>query len=354
MRRSVLSAVLVLLLPAGLSAQARDRTGPLPRLWEESEQLLKQLDTTIEYPGIDSKVKVTLIDELDRLSAKHNLTIDFNGQAFRDEQVNDVLGVDLAKEGVRPLKAPLGLVLRKLLSRVPCRSDAIYVVKGDTIEITTRAARLKELGLPPDTTSPLVKKQFRKAKLGDALHDLDAHVVIDLRVAAQTQVQISTRFYYVPVETAVELLADTGGLAVVPREDVFYVTSPRNAARMRAALAARPGGESGGPTPRVYFSTFNPKKRSELTLRKALERIAEEASLNLLIDPRVEKDLTVPLTLRADVPHAPTGLELLADMAGLAVVKRANVYYVTMPDNADRIRRDEPRSRMPDSPDAAR
>ena len=75
-------------------------------------------------------------------------------------------------------------------------------------------------------------------------------------------------------------------------------------------------------------------------MRQALEAIGEEDGVNLLIDPRVERKLRGRVSNRLGIFPTETVLELLADMAGLAVVKRSNVYYVTSPDNAARIRKE--------------
>jgi hypothetical protein len=70
-------------------------------------------------------------------------------------------------------------------------------------------------------------------------------------------------------------------------------------------------------------------------------KIAERCELNVLIDPRVKMkgDAIIKATLH-NVP-APAALELLADMAELAVVRKGNIFYVTTPENAKKLPRAE-------------
>jgi hypothetical protein len=75
----------------------------------------------------------------------------------------------------------------------------------------------------------------------------------------------------------------------------------------------------------------------KVPLEKALRDIAEDTGVNVVLDPRAEKQgsIEVTTTLR-NVPVA-TAVETLAEMAGLAVVRRHNVLFVTTPENAERM-----------------
>jgi hypothetical protein len=57
-------------------------------------------------------------------------------------------------------------------------------------------------------------------------------VVLDARVEDKGALKVTALLRNVPVETAVEVLADMAGLAVVQRGNVLYVTSTENAAKL--------------------------------------------------------------------------------------------------------------------------
>lgn len=79
----------------------------------------------------------------------------------------------------------------------------------------------------------------------------------------------------------------------------------------------------------------------ESSLSGLCEKIAERCEVNVVIDPRVKEKADTKLT--ATVRNAPAAavLEVLADMAGLAVVRKTNVYYITSPENAKKFPRTE-------------
>ena len=79
------------------------------------------------------------------------------------------------------------------------------------------------------------------------------------------------------------------------------------------------------------------------SLAEALKELAEETGANLVVDPRAKKlaDEKVPLKIE-DVPLE-SAVRLLADMAGLAVVRMSNVLFVTTEARADKLRPDADR-----------
>jgi type II secretory pathway component HofQ len=76
--------------------------------------------------------------------------------------------------------------------------------------------------------------------------------------------------------------------------------------------------------------------RRNITVGQALRAVADEAQVNVLVDVRVEKKTRARLVGCLPWMEVHESLEMLADMAGLVVVKRSNVYYVTSPANAER------------------
>src|SRR5262249_49008258 len=100
----------------------------------------------------------------------------------------------------------------------------------------TRKAARAELKLGCDDPLILVHECFNKVKLCRALETIadttDTNIVLDIRVKAKADTEVSANFTNVPLDTAVSLLADMADLAVVRRNNVLYVTSPENAAKM--------------------------------------------------------------------------------------------------------------------------
>ncbi len=197
----------------------------------------------INFEGIEADQNKTLKDGLgvlhrDELGQSRGLTFDVNEAAFKAEGVEDVSAAIIATREIPPMKARLSTVLHKVLSRVPAPSGATFLIRKDTIEITTVAAVRAELGIAEDRPLlPLVWETFDKEALPDALNKLgDAsgfNVVVDPRVADQVRkVDVSARLANVPVDTAVQLLADMAGVGSVRLDNVLYVTGKDNAQKL--------------------------------------------------------------------------------------------------------------------------
>jgi len=81
-------------------------------------------------------------------------------------------------------------------------------------------------------------------------------------------------------------------------------------------------------------------------LAQALSTLSRQGELNILLDPQAGDAADKPLS--ADLRNVPvdTALRLLADMAGLEMVRLDNVYYVTTPQKAsawrERLRKERP------------
>jgi hypothetical protein len=80
--------------------------------------------------------------------------------------------------------------------------------------------------------------------LDEALQDLATRtgfsIVVDVRTADKKQTQVTANLANVPLDTAVLLLADMADLKPVLLDNVFYVTTPENAAKLRAEQEQRP------------------------------------------------------------------------------------------------------------------
>jgi hypothetical protein len=202
-------------------------------------EIARQLEQVVNYQGIDDP-KTKLIEATDQLGKIYNLTFDFNEKAFKDEMLPDVPNTEIIGSSIlSPMKAELRSVLKKILTRVPARSGATYLIRKDSVEITTQAAVRADLGMKEDEELlPLVWKYFCEDPLAEALDTLSENsgynVVLDPRVRGKTRDTVVTaRLINVPVDTAVRIVADMAGLAVVRRDNIFYLTTPENARRMR-------------------------------------------------------------------------------------------------------------------------
>jgi RNA polymerase sigma factor (sigma-70 family) len=100
-------------------------------------ELRDALARPVEVEGWDDP-HTTLQDLLNQLQDKFNVQFDVNERAFKFESVDDVLKKELVSPNpIRPMKATLDVILRKILSRIPCDSGATYLIRKDHIEITT-------------------------------------------------------------------------------------------------------------------------------------------------------------------------------------------------------------------------
>lgn len=210
---------------------------PADPRWERDLELRDILDKVVDYPGLD--VKDTKLGEaLEQLAKIHQITFDVNDRTFKKD-LSDVhfYDVKVADPPIEPMKTQLRDVLEKLLSRVPSKSPATYLIRRNHIEITTERAVRAELGIRgTGPLLPLVLREFKRERLSAALEavaqDAGMSVFFDRR-AVPAEARVTARLRNVPIDTALSLLADTAGLDVVRRDNAFYVTTPKNAARLR-------------------------------------------------------------------------------------------------------------------------
>jgi RNA polymerase sigma factor (sigma-70 family) len=238
--------------PPGKEAPRKDEEKPAAKggkataeVISRSQELRQILASTINFSGIDDP-KTTLIEAMDQLAKIHNVTFDVNEEAFKADGVNDILKTEITvMHPLPPLKTTLRNVLRKILSRAPSPSGTTFLIRQDTIEITTVAAVRAELGMEDDQRLlPLVWESFRNTSLLSALEALSDssgfNVVVDPRQVVKIKdLEVTMKLANVPVDTAVRILADAGNLTVVPMDNTFYLTSSENATRLRKDLPAR-------------------------------------------------------------------------------------------------------------------
>jgi len=243
--------------PADAAAPRQEKNKKKSQKQRESKEtaLWRAFHKTIpEYPEIDDP-KLTVAEFLDRLGNRYGLNFHVNEAAFRADGLENVLGTVILKGNRRipSLKNTTPrAVLKVILARLEPRSSATFVLRKDAIEVTTEAEVRRELGLPmpkladdaktavPPT--PLVWEHFQDEPLAGALgrlaEGMEVTILVDPRVKKEAATRIDATLRNVPTATAVTLLCDTAGLAVVERHDTtYYVTSPENAARLRQAKA---------------------------------------------------------------------------------------------------------------------
>jgi RNA polymerase sigma factor (sigma-70 family) len=215
------------------------------------------LNSVVEFEGLDDP-KTTLIEVLDAFAKRFVLTFEVNEKAFAADNVPDVLTYEIAaSRSVPPLSnLPLMAVLDKFLARLPSESGAVVRIRKGVLEITTRKAVKAELGIPEGRPLlPLVYEDFVDEPLAAALEvlasDSGFSIVLDRKAAGDNAAKatVTAGLHNVPVDTAVEVLADMADLAVARRDNLYYVTTREKAARFRAEQPPCISGQPPAPPP---------------------------------------------------------------------------------------------------------
>jgi tetratricopeptide (TPR) repeat protein len=98
--------------------------------------LRDELSKVVRFGGFDDP-KTTLAEALDQLAKRYHVAFDVYDAAFKAEQIPEVLKTEVAQPPIPEMTATLATVLKKVLARIPVPSHAVYLIRGDTIEITT-------------------------------------------------------------------------------------------------------------------------------------------------------------------------------------------------------------------------
>jgi hypothetical protein len=192
--------------------------------------LLKKLKQPITLDkGIDANTP--LKDALEHFSNQFEITIVIDTAAFKEENAE----VDVEATQVKLPKmtgVALGTALRLLLAQSP--TPGTYVIHPSFLEVTTMKAAL---------TDRLVQQQvmakFDKVPLEEALEALadstGASVIVDGRVGDKAKTPVTATFKNnLSLEAAVGLLANMADLKSVVIESGLYVTTKENAAALQA------------------------------------------------------------------------------------------------------------------------
>jgi RNA polymerase sigma factor (sigma-70 family) len=203
-----------------------------------ARELQRGLTQPIKFNGLEDP-KTPLSEALDQLAMRYHLAFNVNEEAFKQDNLTDVLKCEIvAKSPIPGMNTDLANILRKMLARVPVDSGATFLIRRDHIEITTQRALRTELGIEEGRyLYPLVWEILDEMPLKAALKKLSVasgiSVVLDPRAADKATTKVSARLINVPTDTAVRLLADMADLQMVRLDNVFYVTTLENATRWR-------------------------------------------------------------------------------------------------------------------------
>jgi tetratricopeptide (TPR) repeat protein len=122
-----------------------ESSGLGPEAPRRTLDLRDRLDKPVKFGGFEADPKLTLQEALDNLADRYDLNFDVNESAFKAEMVEDVLSKPVAEKAIAKMtNVSLDTVLRKILSRIPSTSGVTYLIRRDTIEITTGAYALAE------------------------------------------------------------------------------------------------------------------------------------------------------------------------------------------------------------------
>ncbi len=170
LRRAFLLALLATVVP-GARAQTPDFPRPRRQILDSYEQIRprqnamkKALEKPIRFPGI-TDTKATLLDALSTLRG-NDLLFDINEAAFRIEGIEDPLGARIAEKPIGPMERTTpGAVLTRILTRIPVESGAVYIIRRNLVEITTRKVILAEYEPYLEEKAQMIQEQVRTGRL---------------------------------------------------------------------------------------------------------------------------------------------------------------------------------------------
>jgi hypothetical protein len=256
MNRLRISLSLIALVALVAFASSRFDAPAIEAKAETKRDFVKLMQMHARYDGIDDP-KTKLSEVLAELANIYNCSFDVDDAAFEAEGLKDVENAPMVVNG-RPIPTMKDMrfsrILKNVLSRIP-NVEAAFIVHEDVIEITTRhAQQVRVYGDHPRRALPLVYAEFDKQSLQDALKELaeqsEFNVVIDPRSAEKSKTGVTARLKHVPLDSAVQLLADMADLKAVLQDNVLYVTTKENAKAIEAELRERHKNEPPPPEER--------------------------------------------------------------------------------------------------------
>jgi len=250
----LLGAALVVQVPADFArAQEAVKTPDTQRKAEEKPEappsrsaeirkLLGQPTDKVKQ-GIDPGQ--TLKDVLEFLGRSHGLTFRVDVERFKQQGADNVEDKQLPRGLPATREISLGMVLQDLLNQIE-PVQASYLVRREHITIVPMS--YLQAGLPLE----MIHVDFTKRALGEALWEVadltGASIVLDAKRAGEkANTTITASFRQTPLVTAVALLANMAELQAVRVANLYYITSPENAAKLIEQGLAIPANVPGIP-----------------------------------------------------------------------------------------------------------
>jgi hypothetical protein len=208
-----------------------------PALASGPPELVAKLNKTISMKSpIDAALDLALTELAEQYGLDGKIHLDV--PAFKAAGIEDVRGVMVKLDRLNEVR--LSTVIDALLKQV----DGACLVRDTHIVITSRAARRAELGENEDEGGaairdavPLVRQTFTDTPLRKVLDELstrfDRTIIVAPQTAEKGDTQVTAKLINVPLDHAVELLAEMAELAVVKRGNALFVTTPERAANLK-------------------------------------------------------------------------------------------------------------------------
>jgi hypothetical protein len=310
-RMLLLSAVAVVMLHGRCGAAPAP-----PAAGEESSmgrilEFQKKLNERITY---ELFVEITVDKALDELLTRQGIPWSVNTDAFQAAMQPDDLIKKTKIDKIDKMEgATRATVLKKLLGKIANdggKGTPTYIIRRDSVEITTVGARVSETegrreapsddaGLP--VLPPLVYAAFIDVPLKDVLkelaHTTETAILLDARAAAADKTKVTAELPGVPLEAAMQLLTDMAGLKFVRVANVYYVTSPENADRLQQ--------EEGRRQPTAAALLTPPRAAEQVAKRSPVDRKDGDSAAQTLVRPLLALTTVAP----APAPPPPTPAE---------------------------------------------
>lgn len=319
-------------LVLGQPAQGQMKRGAL-------ETVLKQ---EIDLRPFEGEVPLkaffeVLMTKLHGANGKELRIVVFKG-AFQDEDAGPDPGEVMIKFPAFPKRLQVSTALRLALSQVPTK-NATFLIREGNLEITTHKAANPEalLGYP-------ITGRFDKQPLDEVIDELSdqsgATILIDPRLGEKAQTPVSAVFKNtITLEGAVRLLAEMADLHAEVQDNVLFITGKpkveagekKTELRLRGKrldLALRDLADWSGAA--IQLDPRYAPRPTPIIRKASGADTPEDTRFSLLVDPKVSATFK-----KGASPEA--AVRILANQAGLAMVRMDGILYVTDPDNAERL-----------------
>jgi hypothetical protein len=223
---------------------------------------------------------------------------------------------DTEKKEDKALAAPQGLEVRNKL-RKTVDYDGLDDPKATFTELLEQLQRIYKV------TFDVNEKAFTAEKLDDVLRVVVGNPPIPAMKDVTLTHLLRKALLRIPVSS---------GATFLIRKDFIEITTAR---AVRRELGLGDDDKSDDVTTTLPPLVWEDLRK--VPLDRALRDIAEDTGVNVILDPRAEKQGSLELTTTLRNVPVDTAVDTLAEIAGLAVVRRNNVLFVTTPEKAERM-----------------